>query len=84
MLSDKLKHLPCKGAIDDIVTSKILAVIFGMLDKIWKDMDIFLYPYIKEIKRISILEDVIKKIQFNNFTNVFHMLSCFFKNETCF
>jgi hypothetical protein len=43
-----------------------------------------LYPYVKAVKGLSILEDVIKKTHFNNLNNIFHVLSCYFKNEQVF
>jgi hypothetical protein len=84
LFAKHLRLMPCKGVIDDLVNSKILSLIFGLLDKIWKDYEIYLYPYIKAIKGLSIIEDVIKKTHFNNLSNIFHVLSCFFKNESVF
>jgi hypothetical protein len=84
LISKKLRNLPARGPIDDIVNSKVLSLIFSMLDKIWKDYEVYLYPYIKEIKRISILEDVIKKTHHNNLCNIFHVLSCFFNSQQAF
>lgn len=76
--------MPCKGVIDDLVNSKILSLIFSMLEKIWSDYEIYLFPYIKTMKSLSIIEDVIKKTHHNNFCNIFHVVSCFFKNEPAF
>lgn len=84
MISRKLREMPCKGSVDDLINSKILSLIFSMIDKIWKNYEIYLFPYIKTVKGLSIIEDVINKTHFNNLENIFSVINCFFRNETAF
>eukprot|EP00347_Sterkiella_histriomuscorum_P003316 403364752 len=84
LIAKKLRELPSKGSIDDNINSKILSLIFGMMDKIWKNFDIYLFPYVKTIKGLSIIEDVINKTHFNNLQNIFSVINCYFRNEVAF
>lgn len=84
LISKKLREIPSKGSIDDHINSKILSLIFGMIDKIWKNFDIYLFPYIKTVKGLSIIEDVINKTHYNNLENIFSVINCFFRNEVAF
>ena len=71
-------------ATEDFITSKILGMIFGMLDKIWKDFELNLFPYVKQVKGLVLLEDQIRKSHMNNLNNVFHVITCMFKGQPPF
>ena len=84
-LQTKIKETPFKmPPLDDAIISKILALIFGALEKVWKDYEIYLFPYVKQVKGLSIIEDVIKKTHKTNLDNVFHVMSCFFRGDQVF
>jgi len=55
-----------------------------MLEKVWKNYDIYLFPYVKTVKGLSIIEDVINKTHFNNLENIFSVMNCFFRDEPAF
>lgn len=52
-----------------------------MLEKVWKDYEIYLFPYVKQVKGLSIIEDVIRKTHKTNLDNVFHVMNCFFRGD---
>lgn len=54
------------------------------MDKIWKAPEIYLYSYVKQVKAISIIEDLIKKTHYNNITNLVEVFNCFFRNKQPF
>ena len=61
-LQNKIRETNFKvPPLDDLIISKILSLIFGFLEKIWHEYEIYLLPYIKSVKGLSIIEDVIKK-----------------------
>ena len=66
---------------EDLILSKILELIFTQLDDIWSEYELNLFPYVKSVKGLTIIDDVIKNTQKNNLDNVFTVLSSFFKGE---
>ncbi len=84
-LQEKLRNTEFKQIpLDDVIISKILTLIFGQLDKIWREYEIYLFPYIKAAKALSMIEDIINKNHKNNLDNIFHVLNCFFRGDQIF
>jgi hypothetical protein len=70
--------MPCNGVPEELINSKILGLIFGMLEKVWSKYEIYLYGYAKGVKTIQLISDLIDKTHNENLNNVFHVVQCFF------
>jgi len=62
-LRTQLRKMNCKTILDDIVNSKILGkfsllilgLVFGLLEKIWKKCDLYIFAYVKEVKTLQLV-----------------------------
>jgi hypothetical protein len=81
-LSDAMQKL---GVTEEVIGSKLLGLIFGQLTtKIWNDLDVHLYPYIKSAKVLAIIDELIMKTHKVNLENVIQVLKCFFDGSEPF
>ncbi len=73
------------GVSEEVIGSKILGLIFGQLTaKIWRDLDVHLYPYIKSAKALAIIDELIKKTHKVNLENVIQVVRSFFDGSEPF
>ena len=55
-----------------------------MKEIIWKDFEIYIFPYSKTAKGLNLIDDMIKKTQYNNIENVIKVFDWFFKGQDPF
>ncbi len=78
----KLRSMP--ELSEDIINSRIHSLVYHRLQKHWDNYELYLFPYVKQVKGIGVLQDVIKRTHKVNIDNVMHVLMCFFRNEQPF
>jgi len=65
--------------------SKVLGLIFGFFfDKIWPNLDLYLYPYLKSPKGLIIIDELITKAHKVNLANIIEVMRCFFNGNEPF
>lgn len=78
VLNNKLKKLSSKGQQDEIITNKIFSLFYKYMEKVWKNPSLYLYPYVKQVKALTIIDDMINKTHQNNIKNISETFDCFF------
>lgn len=58
-LVERMKQDP--QITDDSINSRILSLLYSKLEKYWKDFEVYLFPFAKQVKGLGILEEVVKK-----------------------
>lgn len=48
------------------------------MEKVWKNPSLYLYPYVKQVKALTIIDDMINKTHQNNIKNISETFDCFF------
>ena len=73
------------GVSEEVIGSKLLGLIFWQLTtKIWNNLDVHLYPYIKSAKVLAIIDELIMKMHKVNLENVIQGLISFFDGSEPF
>lgn len=81
-LNDAMHKL---GVSEEVIGSKLLGLIFVLLSsKIWSDLDVHLYPYIKSVKALPIIDELIMKTHKVNLENVIQVVRSFFDGSEPF
>ena len=81
-LNDAMHKL---GISEEVIGSKLLGLIFGQLtSKIWHNLDVHLYPYIKSAKGLAIIDELIMKTHKINLENVIQVVGSFFDGSEPF
>lgn len=81
-LNDAMHKL---GVSEEVIGSKLLGLIFGQLSsKIWNDLDVHFYPYIKSAKALAIIDELIMKTHKVNLENVIQVVRSFFDGSEPF
>lgn len=70
---------------EESINLNLLGLLFSVLkDVVWKDFEICIFPYSKSAKGLNLIDDMIKKTQYNNIDNVIKMFDWFFKGQDPF
>ena len=59
ILTSKLQAIEKKkhSNVEDEINRKILGLIFSMMNKVWKKYDQYLFPYLKQTKLATVMEE---------------------------
>jgi hypothetical protein len=78
ILNQRLRNLQHNGAKDDIVSSQILGLVLKKpMEKVWKDYEQHLYPYLSKTKLVTLIDESMKQIHNTNISNAIHAFNAF-------
>ena len=85
ILNKRLRNLRHQGAKDDIISSQILGLVLKKpMEKVWKDYEQHLYPYLSKTKLITLIDEGIKQIHNTNISNAIHAFNAFVSGTLAF